>query len=151
MPLLEKPNVKNGRRTLWQRRSKKIKELQNILDFAEAPDQEIIEAFGQAKDAIGEWHDWSELTGIASKVLSEQSRCRLIQEIRSVTRTKLEAALFLTLRIRNRYLGTEPTGSTRTPPVLPKRVMAAAARLAPSAPPVGLNPDLQSGSGSLPQ
>ena len=130
---------------------KKIKELQNILDFAEAPDQEIIEAFGQAKDAIGEWHDWSELTGIASKVLAEQSRCRLVHEIRSVERIKLEAALFLTLRIRNIYLAPEAGAGNRTLPMLQKRFLAAASRLATSAPTAGLNPDSQSENGSPPR
>jgi hypothetical protein len=121
---------------------KKIKELLNILDFAEAPDREVIEAFGQAKDAIGEWHDWSELTGIAAEVFAGQSRCRLVQKIRSVERTKLETALFLTLQIRNRYLGINATGDARhTSPMLQKRFLAAASRLASSAPQARANPD----------
>src|SRR5437879_3214065 len=40
----------------------KIKELRNILQLADHPgDKKFLDALGEVKDAIGEWHDWEEL------------------------------------------------------------------------------------------
>src|SRR5204863_3440123 len=60
----------------------KVKELQNILLMAEAPSRpRFVEDLGDVKDAIGEWHDYAELVGIASKLLDHRGNCALLAEL----------------------------------------------------------------------
>jgi hypothetical protein len=47
-----------------------VKGLRNVLQMAgNADQQEFITRLGEVKDAIGEWHDWEELTAIAADIL----------------------------------------------------------------------------------
>src|SRR5437868_5544967 len=83
----------------------KVKELQNILLMAEAPSRpRFVQDLGQVKDAIGEWHDWAELVGIASKLLDHGGRCLLLAELRRVADSKYDHALSLALKLRKTYL-----------------------------------------------
>lgn len=46
----------------------KVKEVRNLLQMAEKPNQrEFVQSLGEVKDAIGEWHDWEELVTIAKE------------------------------------------------------------------------------------
>ena len=46
----------------------KVKELRDVLRLAHKPtNQKFIDALGQVKDAIGDWHDWEELLEIAAE------------------------------------------------------------------------------------
>lgn len=83
----------------------KVKQLRNVLRLAEAPDQDLIDALGHVKDAIGEWHDWEELVGIADKVLNHGAQCRLIQQLKATAREKFESALADAQQLRKRYFG----------------------------------------------
>jgi CHAD domain-containing protein len=61
----------------------KVKELQNVLRMAETPSGfRFVEDLGVVKDAIGEWHDWEELVGIASKLLDHGGNCLLLAELK---------------------------------------------------------------------
>lgn len=83
----------------------KVKELQNILLMAEAPSRpRFVEDLGAVKDAIGEWHDWEELVGIASKLLDHDGNCLLLAELKRVAETKYSHGLALAHELRNTYL-----------------------------------------------
>jgi CHAD domain-containing protein len=82
----------------------KVKEFQNILRMAEAPPRpRFIEDLGDVKDAIGEWHDWEELVGIASKLLDREN-CQLLAELKRTAANKYDSALSLALKLRKTYL-----------------------------------------------
>jgi CHAD domain-containing protein len=90
----------------------KIKELRYVLQLRSDPDDEFVEALGEAKDAIGEWHDWSELEAIGGKVIDHRSQCKLLQRIRSTVREKFEHAMSLTVRLKK---GLEAAGGGSSP------------------------------------
>lgn len=83
----------------------KVKELRNVLRLAQNPDEDLVDALGKVKDAIGEWHDWEELVGIAEKNLDHGTPCKLIQQLKATTREKYEAALSEAEQLRKRYFG----------------------------------------------
>src|SRR5262249_25405154 len=82
----------------------KVKELRYILQLDEKADSAFIRNLGQVKDAIGEWHDWTELQAIAGKVIDHEQDCPLMKVIRTTTREKLGDAVAVTEKIRHRYL-----------------------------------------------
>ena len=83
-------------------------------------DSGLVNKLGEVKDAIGEWHDWTELAAIATEILDHRPACNLIRQIRSTTDTKLDRALSLAVRMRSKYLGIgfgmgiEPSRSSRS-------------------------------------
>jgi len=81
----------------------KVKELRYALQLAKNPDADLIESLGEVKYAIGEWHDWEELTGIAGKVLDHGPGRNLIRMIRSTAKEKFDHALSITNRMRQKY------------------------------------------------
>jgi CHAD domain-containing protein len=90
-----------------------VKELRNVLRMAEnAKNTEFVDALGKVKDAIGEWHDWEELLGIAKDVLNHGARCALIRELKQVSEQKYIHALREAENMRKKYLGL-PRGKTK--------------------------------------
>jgi hypothetical protein len=62
-----------------------VKELRDVLQTAEMKDDEaFVEALGKSKDAIGEWHDWEELIGIAE--VGRGQDCQLMSELKRISR-----------------------------------------------------------------
>jgi CHAD domain-containing protein len=109
----------------------KVKALRNILKLSDSPDEKLLDSLGQVKDAIGEWHDYQELISIAEKVLDHGSQCRLIHELKHMSRNKYCAALAQAERLRKQQLGfTRATGGRSTRPDPSKPVWTAAMRLA---------------------
>jgi CHAD domain-containing protein len=98
----------------------KVKELRNILQMADHPgNQPFIDALGEVKDAIGEWHDWEELVAIAAGLLDHGPACKLLHELRAVTARKYERALSLTNKMRKDFLRAGHFGKHRPPrPIL---------------------------------
>jgi CHAD domain-containing protein len=87
----------------------KVKQLQNVLRLAEdSNDGEFLKALAGVKDAIGEWHDWEELFGIAQEVLDHGSKCQLRREIRNLCERKYAAAVAEAQKMRRRYLNISP-------------------------------------------
>src|SRR5215831_8493847 len=83
----------------------RVKELRNVLQLSDqAGDQEIVEKLGEVKDAIGEWHDWEELTAIAVQLLEHGESCKLIKRLHLNCKSALERALIITNRFRDKYL-----------------------------------------------
>ena len=94
----------------------KVKELRDVLRLAEKPtDEKLIEALGGVKDAIGDWHDWQELTTIAGDLLIHGPGCKLLQRLKQTTNEKYEHALSLAIRMRKQFVGN---GSKTARPAL---------------------------------
>lgn len=82
-----------------------IKELRNVLQLSDqAGDQEFVKKLGEVKDAIGEWHDWEELTAIAVQVLDHGASCNLIKHLHLHRQSALQRALVIARRFRDKYL-----------------------------------------------
>jgi CHAD domain-containing protein len=80
----------------------RVKELRDILQLADNADQQhIVKVLGEAKDAIGEWHDWVELIAIASEVLDHGTECKLLPKLRGISETKYLRALSLTNQMKH--------------------------------------------------
>jgi len=83
----------------------KVKELRNVLQLAKKTgDQEFVERLGEVKDAIGEWHDWEELTAIAAQSIHHGKLCNLVKQLKATSNAKYERALFAASRFRRDYL-----------------------------------------------
>jgi CHAD domain-containing protein len=69
------------------------KTVRYTAEFAEgnADAKHLIDGMKQIQDAVGEWHDWVELTEVARKVLGE-SRLPLIAALENFTRAKFAHA-----------------------------------------------------------
>jgi CHAD domain-containing protein len=111
----------------------KVKELRDVLQLAEGKDSELIEALGEVKDAIGEWHDWSELAALAKQILNHGSGCKVLKQIREITTAKFDHALSLAETMRKKLLGVSSGRNARRrsgPVKLKEPVLITAARLA---------------------
>ena len=111
----------------------KVKELRYVLQLAEGQDSEFVDALGEVKDAIGEWHDWSELAALAKQILNHGSGCQVLQQIRDTTAAKFDHALSLAETMRKKFLGASSGRNDRRrsgPMKLKKPVLITAARLA---------------------
>ena len=73
-----------------------------LADAAEH--QKFIDKLTKVKDAMGEWHDWHELSEVARELLNHGSECKLLRELKAVRDTKYCRALFLANEMRNTYL-----------------------------------------------
>ena len=99
----------------------KVKELRDVLQMANDSDnRKFIYRLGEIKDAIGEWHDWEELTAIAMDVLDHGANCNLLRELKAISARKYESGLSLTNKMRREYLHSSartkkhvPTGKLR--------------------------------------
>ena len=78
----------------------KVKELLYVLEMANESNTTFITTLGEVKDAVGEWHDWEELTGIAAKVIQHRG-CGLVKQIRSTATSKFDHALAVANRMKN--------------------------------------------------
>lgn len=82
----------------------KVKQLRYMLQLAPNPEPAFMEALDQVKSAVGEWHDWNELSAIAAKVLDAKTDHALLAEIREQTHEKLSGALAVANALRQKYL-----------------------------------------------
>jgi CHAD domain-containing protein len=81
----------------------KVKQLRYVLELA--PDHpKFVEDLGEAKDAIGEWHDWEELIAIANDVLDHGSNCKLMRRLKESADSKFSHALRVAENLRKTYL-----------------------------------------------
>jgi CHAD domain-containing protein len=93
-----------SKRTLHSYRLK-VKELRYVLQMADAAEHHtFIDKLSEVKDAIGEWHDWDELSGIARELLNHGKGCKLLSELKAVRDTKYHRALLLANEMRKTYL-----------------------------------------------
>lgn len=87
-----RPSLKPGR--LHETRIR-LKTIRYLAELAEpSPEQKtFIEQLKAVQDAVGEWHDWEELTEFAEKRFSDRVNCPLLREIRALFSARHDAAL----------------------------------------------------------
>lgn len=63
-----------------------LKRIRYLAELAEESDEqkEFMRELKSAQDAIGDWHDWLELTERAEKRFSDRASCALLREVRTV-------------------------------------------------------------------
>lgn len=63
-----------------------LKRIRYMAELAEesAEQKEFMGKLKSAQDAIGDWHDWQELTERAEKRFSDRASCPLLREVRTV-------------------------------------------------------------------
>jgi CHAD domain-containing protein len=111
----------------------KVKELRYVLQLSSDSDHRVIDSLGKVKDAIGEWHDWSELNSVVMKVLDNKGRSPLSKQITAVVRSKLKHALTLATRLRSDYFDAAQVrhnAGTMRRATIKAPVLEAAARMA---------------------
>jgi CHAD domain-containing protein len=84
-----------------------VKRLRYLLEMADVQlgqQQAFIEELKKVQDAIGEWHDWVELSAIAHDVLAQHRGCKLVAKIGEIRDRKFKNAMAVTEKMRGRYL-----------------------------------------------
>jgi len=81
---------------------RKVKQLHYLLELA--PDRpKFVEDLGEAKDAIGDWHDWEELIAIANKVLDHGKNCKLMRTLKKTADSKFAHAVRVAENLRRTH------------------------------------------------
>lgn len=101
---------------------KEAKTLRYVLQMAHPRDERLTEGLREMQDAIGEWHDWEELVGIAKEVLDHKG-CGLMRELQLQADSTYDDAVRVATRIRREFLGVK-----RGP--APLRIVRAAEQIA---------------------
>lgn len=105
------PQLEAGNLHLFRIR---MKELRYILQLSQHADEKLVDALGEVKDSIGEWHDWVELLKIAQKMLDASSDREVLKHIEDTGNQKFERALAIANRVRERYFsGHDPRKKTK--------------------------------------
>jgi len=82
----------------------KVKELRDVLGLSTASIAQA-KALQEVTDAIGAWHDWSELAALANEVLQHAGRCEVRAKVRARVEEQLRHAVSLSNQVRRRYFG----------------------------------------------
>jgi CHAD domain-containing protein len=108
----------------------KVKELRYTLQMAEGNDSPFVTTLKETTDAIGEWHDWSQLLEIATEVLKRHPKCSVLNAIRSAASAKRYHALHVANTMRKKFLDSDAHKSHELQTTLSKPSLAAIATLA---------------------
>ena len=92
----------------------RIKKLRYMLQLVPQPEGKLLDALGEVKDAIGDWHDWVELLRISRKVLDPGLDGQLLQRIDEIRNEKLRQALTAANQLRARYFHETHSGQSGT-------------------------------------
>ena len=84
----------------------KVKALRYVLQASPGLDPAFVDALGNVKDEIGDWHDWQQLLEIARNVLNRPDDRKLLAKIETITRQKFAQALAAANSLRRRFLRT---------------------------------------------
>jgi len=90
-------------RTNLHRYRLKVKALRYTAEIIEGSDAGFIGSLIRVTDAIGEWHDWSELHSIAIGILKDSPQSGVLRDIRSTVAEKLRAALVVAGAMQGQY------------------------------------------------
>ncbi len=83
----------------------KVKELLYMLQLSQHPDAEWMQALGEVKDQVGDWHDWEKLAKVAQKILSPELDGAVLKQIDATRKSKLKQALAAANTLRTQHLG----------------------------------------------
>jgi CHAD domain-containing protein len=88
-----------------------IKDLRNVLELGDdSAHEKFLDALKEAKDAIGEWHDWEELFSLANDSLHHSPGCKLLNQLKDTADNKFQSALALTNKLRKTYFDAKRKG-----------------------------------------
>jgi len=116
-----------GRRNLHEFRIQG-KQLRYVLQMAKPADAELVEALREVQNAIGEWHDWEELIGIAKEVLDHGAKCGLLRELQQQADAAFDEGLCAANSMRKHFLSTQQTRKETAG--APLRIVPASAKIA---------------------
>ncbi len=88
-----------------------VKRLRDVLEMADTDSgkqKPFIQELKLVQGAIGQWHDWVELSEIAHDVLRHARGCTMLHKIEETAQTKYREALKVTQQMRRRYLLPSP-------------------------------------------
>ena len=80
----------------------KVKELRGILQLLAGSNKKFLAALGEAKDEIGEWHDWNVLATTSQPVVGRNPACRLHKQVQLISRGKLKRAIVVANELRKK-------------------------------------------------
>jgi CHAD domain-containing protein len=108
----------------------KVKQLRYVLELA--PDHpKFVDDLGEAKDVIGDWHDWEELVAMADEILNHGANCKLIRTLKEIADSKFEHAVRVAEQLRRKYVRTAPQNGKKPHHIeLSPAALAASAALA---------------------
>ena len=88
----------------------KVKELRYLLQLTKNANPKLVDALGEVKEQIGDWHDWQQLAKIAEKVLNPQDDRATLKKIDEMGKKKLNRAMAAAQAMKTRYLGRDAQG-----------------------------------------
>jgi len=95
-----------------------LKRIRYLAELAEeSPAQKnFIRELKLVQDAVGEWHDWQELTDTAEKRFSDRVNCALLREVRALLSARHSAAISAIQNLFTLALapGRKPPGSAQS-------------------------------------
>ncbi len=101
MELARYPRLSQGNLHYFRVRAK---HLRYILQMAGESGTPLFCALDAAKDSIGDWHDWQQLSEIARRLDGHPGRRTLLSELRAITATKFREAMEASQRLRAEHL-----------------------------------------------
>jgi CHAD domain-containing protein len=100
----------------------KVKKLPYTAEIVEDARPGFIGSLIRVTDAIGEWHDWSELHSIATGILKDRQRSGVLRAIRSTAAERLREALVVAGAMQGQYrLGLSHLSPKPSPSSKPDR------------------------------
>lgn len=104
------------------------KHLRYVLQMAKPADEELVQALSEMQDAIGEWHDWEELIGIAKEVLDHGAKCGLLRELQQQADAAFDDGLRVAEGVRKHFLSSGQ--KSKKSAGAPLRIVQASAKIA---------------------
>ena len=91
----------------------KVKQLRYMLQLSKNADEKVVDALGQVKDMVGDWHDWQELAKIAKSVLDPEEDRPALNKIDQIGDEKFKDALSKANAARKKYFSNGWHGQKR--------------------------------------
>jgi CHAD domain-containing protein len=90
-----------------------LKKIRYMAELADDSDERkaFLERLKTVQDAVGEWHDWEELTRLAEKRFADRVNCALLREIRALFAARESTAVSAVTR-----LFAKPVAGEKKPP-----------------------------------
>jgi CHAD domain-containing protein len=99
---------------------KKIRYLGELAD--ESPERKaFLDELKDVQDAVGEWHDWEELSKLAEKRFADRVNCALLREVRALFAARQSAAISAVGRLFASSTSRKPPRSSQYTPSFARR------------------------------
>ena len=90
-----------------------LKKIRYLAELADDSDEReaFLDQLKAVQDAVGEWHDWEELTKLAEKRFADRVNCALLREVRALFAARESTAVSSVIR-----LFAKPITAEKKPP-----------------------------------